>query len=196
MLAAAHVGLGVGIGRAWALLVPAVLSIAWLAASGAEGLAYLILILGAPAPVGLTAIGWALGKGPRRLRDGTAIACVAGVVLVFAVGVAAEPRRGPHVPASVQRQLPTNVSFGNLCPDASTPKELEREIQRKADVLLRELDAHPHHTVTRTVYYSDGGGEDTEEITIRQLTEEQLSDLETGGPGCDPQLKRRLCAAF
>ena len=105
MLAAAHVGLGVGIGRWWALLVPAVLSVVWFAASGAEGPAYLILILGAPALV-------------------------------------------------------------------------------------------PHHTVTRTVYYSDGGGEDTEEITIRQLAEEQLSDLETGGPGCDPQLKRRLRAAF
>jgi len=49
--------------------VPAVLSVVWFAASGAEGLAYLILILGAPALVGLTAIGWT-----ARTRVGAATA--------------------------------------------------------------------------------------------------------------------------
>jgi hypothetical protein len=190
LAAAAHIGLGLGVGRAWVLVAPAIVAGAWFVAAGAEGLAYLILILGAPAMIGLTAVGWALSK--TRLRRGAAIVCAGIVVGVALAGIVAEVRRGPHVPASVQRQLPTNISLGNLCPGASTPKDVERDIRSKAEVLLRELDEHPQHTVTRTAYYSDGGGSEREDITIRQLAQEQLDDLESGGRGCDPELQRRL----
>ena len=141
-------GSALGVGRAWVLLVPAIVAVAWFFAAGAEVLAYLILILGAPAMVGLTAIGWGLSRS--RLRDGAALACAGVVVVVVLAGAVAQLRKGPHVPASVQRQLPTEESFGNLCPDASTPKDLERDLHRKAEVLLRELDENPQHTVTRT----------------------------------------------
>ncbi len=62
--------------------------------------------------------------------------------------------RGPHVPAPVRRELPTN-----------------------------------------TVHYSHGD-QDRREITIRDLAEDQLSNLESGGPDCAPQLERRIRAAM
>jgi hypothetical protein len=52
------------------------------------------------------------------------------------------------------------------------------------------VNEHPQHTVTRTEYFSDGGGSE------RELAQEQLGDLESGGRGCDPELKRRLRAAL
>ena len=119
------------------------------------------------------------------------------LVGLTAAGCAAfeSSQRDPHVPASVQRELPTQESLGNLCPGASTSPEVERDIRRRADVLIRELRRRPDHLVTYTYYYSDEPKE-RRDITIRKLAEEQLADIESGGPNCAPELERRIRAAM
>ena len=74
--------------------------------------------------------------------------------------------RGEHVPASLERQLPIGLSLGNLCPGAESDPELVRRLRRQTDVLIREL------------------------------AEEQLADIESGGPRCVPELERRTRAAL
>ena len=99
------------------------------------------------------------------------------------------------MPAAVQSELPTEESLGNLCPGASTSPQLERDIRRRADVLIRELRRRPDHLVTYTYYYSDEP-EERRDITVRKLAEEQLADIASGGPHCAPELERRIRAAM
>ena len=109
IVVAAHVGLGIGIARWWALIVPvaavlvlAVFSPWWLIAL--------------PPLVGLSALGWLIGIGPRWLRRVAAGTCCAlAAVFVLSSGFS-YAQRGPHVPADVQNALPTEYSLGNLCP--------------------------------------------------------------------------------
>jgi hypothetical protein len=195
LLAAAHVALGVAVPRAWVLALPVALSVVAFLAGGAAGLAWLSLLLGAPVLVGLTAAGWALGRASTQRRGSIALGLFT-VALVPAAWAAAETsQRGPHVPASVQSELPTELSLGNLCPDAATSAAVEQDIRRRADVLIRELRRRPDQLVTYTYYYSDDP-EERRDITIRELAEEQLADIESGGPDCDPELERRIRAAM
>src|ERR671914_410218 len=97
LLAVAHLGLGAAIGRAWVLALPVALSIVAFATGGGEDLAWLALLLGAPA-----------------------------------------------------------------------------------------------HLVTYTYYDAHSGDDERREITLRELAEEQLKDLEAGGPNCSSELQRRL----
>jgi hypothetical protein len=147
-------------------------------------------------PVTLTALGWALGRGTRWLVWPAAAFCTAAIT-GSAVAVALERiPSGPHVPPSVQRALPTDVSLGNLCPNAQSPPDLERDVRRRAEALLTQLQENPGHLVTYTFYYSDGGGTERRDITIREVAEDQLADLESGGRDCAPNLQRRLRAAL
>ena len=197
VLAATLVGLGVAIPRPWVFALPVVLSVGVFLASGAAGLAWLTLIVGAPVLVAFTAAGWAIGRAwPRRRRPDRARALRrrAGA---GGTGAAIETsQRGPHVPASVQRELPTKLSLGNLCPGAESSPEVEREVRRSAEALIRELRRRPDDLVTDTVYYSDDP-EELRDITIlRELAEEQLEDIESNGPNCVPELERRIRAAM
>jgi hypothetical protein len=191
MLAAAHVGLGAAVPHIWALVLPVALSVAGFIAEGAEGLAWMALAIGAPALVGLTALGVALGRVLERQRGAVAAGFFSIALLPAVWAVAETSQRGSHVPATVQRQLPTEISLGNLCPGASTPEKLERNIRRRAEVLIRELHRRPNDLVSYIYYYSDGG-EQRRDITVRELAEEQLHDLETGGPNCAPRLASRI----
>ena len=195
LVGAAHAGLGAAVPRSWVLALPVVLSVAAFLASGAAGLAWLTLIVGAPVLVGFTAAGWALGRASPRRRGPIALGFFAVALLPAAWAALETSKRGPHVPASVQRELPTELSLGNLCPGAESDPVVERDVRRRAEVLIRELRRHPDHLVTYTYYYSDEP-EERRDITVRELAEEQLADIESGGPDCDPKLERRIRAAL
>lgn len=62
----AHVALGVAVRRRWALAGPAALSLAVFVAGGAAGLAWTVLLVGMPALMGLTALGWLVAARPVR----------------------------------------------------------------------------------------------------------------------------------
>ena len=119
------------------------------------------------------------------------------VAAVPAVWAATETtRRGEHVPASLERRLPIELSLGNLCPEAETEPEIERRLRLQTEVLIRELGRRPDDLVTFTYYDAHSADEDRREITIRELAQEQLADIEAGGPNCAPQLERRIRAAL
>jgi hypothetical protein len=192
VLAFAHVGLGAAVGRAWVLVLPAALSVVAFLLGGGEGLAWLALFLGAPVLVGFTALGLALNRFGRPL----ALGLFAVAALPAAWAAVETVRRGEHVPAALERELPIELSLGNLCPDAQTEPDVERDLRRQSEVLVRELGRRPYDLVTYTYHDAHSADEDRREITIRELAEEQLADLESGGPDCAPELERRIRAAL
>jgi hypothetical protein len=190
LFAVAHLGLGWAVARAWALLLPVTLAVAVFLVAGATDLDWLILILGMPVMVAVTGVGLLIG---RRTEQRLPVAVGLGALALLAAAWTAFQwtDRGPHVPASVQRSLPTDVSLGNLCPGAESDREFEADVRRRAEVLIRELRANPDHVVTYTFYDAHGPDEELE-ITVRDLAEEQLADIESGGPDCAPELERRI----
>jgi hypothetical protein len=191
LLVFAHLGLGAAVGRWWALALPVALSFGLFLLGGAEDLAALWLLVGAPLLVAVTAVGVAL----RRVRWIPApLFAVAALPALW--GAVATVERGEHVPASLERQLPIEASLGNLCPGAESDPEFVRRLRRQTDVLIRELERRPDDLVTYTYYDADSADEDRREITIRELAEEQLADIESGGPRCVPELERRIRAAL
>ena len=191
LLVFAHLGLGAAVGRTWALALPLALSVGFFLLGGAEELAWLWLFVGAPLLVAVTAIGFAF----RRVRWIPApLFAVAALPALW--GAAATVERGEHVPASLERQLPIKASLGNLCPGAESDPEFERQLRRQTEVLIRELERRPNDLVTYTYYDAHSADQDRRDITIRELAEEQLADIESGGPRCVPELERRIRAAL
>jgi hypothetical protein len=142
LLAAAHVGLGAAVRRQWVLVLPVALAIAGFFAGGAEGLAWMAIVLGAPAAVALTALGSAIGRAFERRSDVIAVACGVVAVLPAAWAAVETLRRGPPLPASAQRRLPTEISLGNLCPGTETPGNVERDVGRRAEEQLADMEAN------------------------------------------------------
>jgi hypothetical protein len=202
MIVAIHVGLGVAAARRWALLVPLALVAAFavgeLASGDAGGLDLVFLVVVAPLLVGVTAIGVAIGRRWAEQRAVIAAGCFAVAIAPAGWGTVETLQRGPHVPPSVQAALPIDIALGNLCPNAETPPDVERDIRRRTDALIRELRRRPNDLVTYT-YVSSDEPDDTREITVRELAEEQLKsldDVRAGGPECVPDLRRRILAAM
>ncbi len=195
LLVASHLGLGAAIRRPWVLTLPVALSVFAFLIWGADGLAWLAILLGAPVLVGLTAIGSALGRALQHHTDAIAVGFVVVALLPAAWAAVETTRRGPPLPASAQSRLPTEISLGNLCPGSETPARVEQDVRRRADVLIRELRRRPTHLVTYT-YYDSHGDDERREITIRELAEEQLKDMDSNGPNCAPDLERRLRTAM
>jgi hypothetical protein len=195
LLAAAHLGVGAAIRRLWVLWLPVGVSILVFLAEGAEGLAWQVLFLGIAALIPLTAVGVVLGRAFQHRGHAITVGCFAVALLPAAWAAVETTRRGPHVRASVQSQLPTEISLGNLCPGAETPASLEQDVRRRAEALIRELRRRPTHVVTYT-YYSSDDDDERRAITIRELAEEQLKDMQSNGPDCDPELERRLRSAM
>ena len=81
VLLLAHVGIGAAVGRAWVLALPVALSIAGFLLSGAEGLAWLALVLGAPVLVGATAAGRLVRRAAPRQHDALGLGFVAVALL-------------------------------------------------------------------------------------------------------------------
>lgn len=195
LLAGAHLGVGLMVPRAWVLLLPLALSVASFFIGGAEGLAWLVLILGAPVLLAVTALGWLLG---RRLKGRGLPAAVSVFVVATLPGLWAAvetAKRGSHVSAAVQAQLPIKLSLANLCPHSETPGALRRELRRSAQLMINLLQRRPNDLVAYTYYYEDAP-DDRRNITIKELAEEQLENLEDGGGDCAPQLKRQIRAAL
>jgi hypothetical protein len=190
LLVFAHLGLGAAVGRWWVLAVPVVASLGFFLQGGAEALAWLWVFVGAPLLLLITGIGLAF----RRVRWIPAVLfAVAALPTAWAAAETAE--RGEHVPASLERQLPLDVSLGNLCPGAESDRAFIRDLRRQTDVMIRELERRPDDLVTYTYYYSDEP-EERRDITVRELAEEQLADLEAGGRNCAPELQRRIREAL
>jgi hypothetical protein len=99
-----------------------------------------------------------------------------------------------RLPPSVQRQLPLDISLGNLCPGAETPPELITDLRRKADALLAQLGANPDALVSYT-FHTEEEGPIRQDIPVREVAELQLDDLRSGSSDlgeCAPDLQRRL----
>jgi hypothetical protein len=99
-----------------------------------------------------------------------------------------------HLPPSVQRQLPLDISLGNLCPGAETPPELVRDLRRKAEALLAQLHANPDALVSYT-FYTEEEGPIRQDIPVHEVAELQLDDLRSGSSDlgeCAPDLQGRL----
>lgn len=193
MLVAAHLGLGVLVRRAWVLALPVVLGLVSFAYSGASGLAWLFILLEVPVLAAFTGTGWLVGRSLPD-RAATSIGIVAFVVAACPAGwaVIAMAQRGPRVPASVQSQLMTDLSLGNLCPHTRTPGPLRRRLRRSAEVLIDQLRRRPDDLVTVTDRTEQDPEGEERRITIRQFAERQLEDLRRPGRDCVPALTRRI----
>ncbi|MDA0183129.1 hypothetical protein OJ997_22660 [Solirubrobacter phytolaccae] len=192
VVALAHLLLGLGVARWWVLGVPVAVALAGLyLATDDFGL---LALFGGPICVLLTAVGRGLAYAPPKLRAGVAALCAALIAFAFLGDVVTELRKGPPLPATVQRELPVQYSLVVLCPWSD---EDQTRARASIDVLIRELDARPDHTLTYTVHWAHGD-EDVRDITVRQLADITLDDLEHGdvrGP-CAPDLQRRIRAAL
>lgn len=177
------------------LVLPLLLAAAGFLVGGAAGLAWLALLLGLPAAMLATLVGWGLG----HLTDRRSL-LLAGAFYAVALGpvawaLAETFKRGEPVSAEVQAALPTEISLGNLCPGTETPKDVERDVRRRAEALIRQLKRDPNALVIDTYFYSDDPPE-RRKITVRELAEERLMDMKSNGPGCAPRLARRIRAAM
>jgi hypothetical protein len=199
VIAGAHLLVGAGIRRLWVLLLPVGYCVIAFVASGAEGLSALILVFLLPALLLVTALGWGAGVLARE-RVGLLVIAFAAIAVWPAVWASTETEersRAPHAPASLQAQLPIEYSLGNLCPHAETPPALARKIRHQGEVLLREVRRHPDWLVSYTYVYADEAETVTKDITIRELAEQELGDLASGGgEDCLPSYRRRLEAGL
>ncbi len=190
---AAHVALGAGVDRWWALAFPIVVTVGAFIADGAEGLSLLIVVFGLP--IGCVAVALGLGLTAVLPRRATLITVVTFVVALIPVawGALETTRRAtaPHVSARVQSSLPTKESLGNLCAGAETPRHITKRLRRQGDNLIRELRRQPNALVSYVYYWSDEPAE-TKDITVRELAHEQLTDLTSGGDNCAPGLQQRI----
>lgn len=195
LFVAAHLGLGAAVLRWWALLVPIVVTAGAFVADGGEGLSWLILWFGMPVGLLAVALGWGAATVLRRHAD--VVVAVAFVVALVPVGwgILDTTKRAtaPHVSPQVQANLPTKETLSNLCPDAEIPAHVSRRLRRQGDHLVRELDRQPNALVSYVFYWSDQPAE-TKDITVRELAQEQLQDLNSGGDNCAPDLQRRIRA--
>lgn len=189
LFVAAHLGIGIIVRRAWVLLLPIGLAVAGFVFSGAGGLAWLILVFGAPVLVAATALGWLLGR--RLAQHATPIAVAAFVVAaVPGLWAAVETaKRGAHVSASAQRALPTLAPFlvqdlcfkGDSRFDRTHADEAGRRARRQFAALERSLRADPNMLVTVRFALAHAPGLKTREMTIRELAETHLGGADPSG---------------
>jgi hypothetical protein len=198
-LAAAHGGVGAALRRPRGLLIP--LPVAAVAIVTSDGpLAMVAAVVGPVIGVGLIAAGWGLAEAVRRARPGPAAVAALGLGSAVAVwGWAAAETIGrfdsPHAPRSLEAQLPNDdLGLGVMCERDAEPDDARRA-RGHLETLIRELRTNPDLLVTFTYTYSDEPSE-TREITVRELAEEQLNELEEGfQPDC-PEAERRLREAL
>jgi hypothetical protein len=197
VLAGAHVGAGAALRRRAALLLPlpaGVLGVIVSESPLATAFAIVAPLIGAATIAFAWHIAW---RAEVALGLAIAAFAVAAVPAAWAGIEQIDRADAPHAPPALEAQLPIELTLANLCPGAETPPALTRKLKRQAEVLLSELRTHPDWLVTFTYYYSDTEDpEDTRDITIRELAEEELQSLEDGGGDCQPELKRRLREAL
>jgi hypothetical protein len=179
------------------------LRVTWFVLEGAEGLAWLALVFGAPLLLAAPAVGLVVARVARRRGDRArwpALVVCGAVALAVPAWTAIEHlRHGPHLPPERQAQLPVDTPLVNLCEASGISRRERRALRASVDVLLEELRERPRHLVTYTYYWADDSPEERD-ITVRELAEEQLkglelaseSDLAVHGRRCAPGITRRL----
>jgi hypothetical protein len=155
LLAATHLGAGLLVRRAWVLLVPAAVGVAWFALAGAEALAWVILLFGVPIFVAVTALGWLLGSLVGRYAAPLAAGAFAIALLPGAWASLERLQREPHVSAREQRGLPTMAYLlvQDLClqGDSRRDRAYATAARRRASTQFRAIErslrAHPDAVV-------------------------------------------------
>ncbi len=132
-----------------------------------------------------------------RARSWYAGPILAGVVAIGAVLVVISCQR-EHVPSDIQRQLPLLTFFSELCETDLSATD-RRNIERQADVLLRELQRRPGELVTiEDTTFADGP--EPNDLTVRELAERRLEDFsayrDLTGHKCAQPLEQRLKIAL
>ncbi len=166
VLGGAHIGLGLVVRRGWVLVLPAVFGVLAFVASGAEGLAWLILVLELPFLVAITAAAWLTGRNLQHAATGMGIAAFAAAGCTPVAAAIATAARGPDVSAALQARLPIELSLGNLCPNTQTAGPQRRMLRRSAELLITELRRRPDNLVTYTYFTEQDADGDRREITI------------------------------
>ena len=185
----AHLAVGIIVRRAWVLLLPIGLAVVGFLFSGANGLAWLILMFGAPVLIAATALGWLLGR--RLTQHATPIGVAAFIVAAMPGlwAVVETAKRGAHVSASAQRALPTMAPFlvqdlcfkGDSRFDRAHADEAGRRARRQFAALERSLRAGPDMLVTVQFAPADAPGLETREMTVRELAETQVGGADPSG---------------
>lgn len=158
----ATIYVGAAIGRLWIMLVGIpVGAVVWLASEST----YAILLVLIVAPILCVAglVGVALSRVPWVRTIALALA-----LAPFVVAVVEHIGRGDHVTPELQRGLPVGT-FTDVCDRERTGPRIE--------TLIRELERRPRDLVTYTYEFSDGP-DVTRDITLRELADEIIEDLE------------------
>jgi hypothetical protein len=192
-LAAVHVGVGAALRspRAMLLSVPVAVAGILTSDSALEGVG---AVVGSVLGAGLIAAGWGLAELAGRSRFGAAAVAVGGlapalVVWTVAAAQTAERSDSPHASPSLEARLPNPYdNLSDVC--GKVEPEYAARLRRKAAVLIRELRDRPDLLVTVTYTYSEVPSE-TREITVRELAEEKLADMDEHGGPC-PEVERPL----
>ncbi|MEJ7798589.1 MAG: hypothetical protein WKF42_08825 [Solirubrobacteraceae bacterium] len=189
LLVGAHVGVGIIVRRAWVLLLPLALAVAGFVLNGAAGLAWVILVFGGPLLIAVTALGWLLGHSLKRRAAPVALAVfiIAAAPAAWAVGENA--KRGPHVSAREQRELPTTsyALVQDLCFDGDSrfdrkyAHEANPRARRQFAVLEQSLRIHPNAVVRVRFTPADSPRMQTRELTVLELAETHLEGARLGG---------------
>ncbi len=195
----AHIALGIAIARWRVLAAPVAFSAVALVAAGAGVLTWLTPILALPVLLPVTAMACFAGRMLRPEHAWPAALVCFGLSAVPTAAAAVETidrSRSPHLPDRVQKQLPIRESLGNLCPGAGTPKAARRKLERGVELLVREIRRDPDALVTYTYHEADTAERDREDITVAELAEIGLDDLNSAGMRCRPDIQRKLEAAL
>ncbi|HEX8208027.1 MAG TPA: hypothetical protein VF587_18325 [Solirubrobacteraceae bacterium] len=94
-----------------------------------------------------------------------------------------------------ERRLPINVTLALLCPgDPPTPPAEERKLRARAEQLVEDTRNRPDAKVHEAELTPDDDKGDYDVVTIREVAEQQLEELESGD--CEPALRRELREAL
>lgn len=193
LLGGVHLGVGLVVRRAWVLLLPIGFAAAAFVFAGATGLAWLGLLLELPVLVGVTALGWLLGRGLARRATPVAVTAFLVAALPGLWAASATAQREPHVSAGEQRELPAmaysliqDLCFkGDSRFDRTHAQDAHARARRQFAAIARGLRAHPHAVVSVRFVLARSPGTQTREMTIRELAETHLEGAELDGPPQD-----------
>jgi hypothetical protein len=197
VLTGAHLGAALVLHRWWVLLLPLV-SLVLAAAIGDELALWLFVFVAVPGLLVVVALGWGAGRllGDRATIAGALVLAVAAVPMVWAAVEQIDRADAEKLSAAEQRRLPIEESLNNLCPHASTPPALERRLRREVGNLVAELERRPDALVDYSWQDSHTGEKHSEELTVEELAEQHLDELNSAGTSCAHDVQERLRAAM
>ena len=171
----------------WALATPIALSVAGFLAGGAEGLAWMALVLLLPVLLVVAALGAAIRSRRPDAGAWLGLTLLAIAFVTPAWALVETLRRGPPLPQEIEATLPTELSLANLCPGTATGSDMAADLERRGQALVDQVRIRPQAVVAHAL-----GSDEERTTTVRELAEEHLRDMRTHGPSCDSALRRRL----